>query len=1124
MKSGFVGNHRHFSSVNPFGIRLLNPKLSQNLFDEDNAKDDKEKIEAGLTHLAGFNIKPKSSESELKLDDFKLPDFYGNIETHFYKIGQDYIQPYLYLLEALVADKQDHKCPTKWVLDEAGWTRYDHRTGEVSRVAAPTENCFTFDVEVCVKEGHYPVIAAALSSSAWYSWISPNLLTPKKSELTPEDLIPVDGSGERVVIGHNVSYDRARCREQYDLESTPTRFLDTMSLHIAVSGMTSGQRSLKSKSNSSDSTEEMPGWVAHTSMNNLQDVYQLYCGPDVAPLKKAKRDVFVHGTMDDVRQDLAELMTYCANDVLATHRVTQKLFPLFRSRCPHPVTFAGMLEMGLAYLPTNSNWTHYVRQADDAADELEAETLRILAQHAKEACQLLPAHAYTKDLWMWDQEWQTKNLKVKKSKNAAEKKVDPDAKTLEDKFKGVMETKKNLYKLQPVLPGYPAWYVALCTKSHKDGFAEPTELSASKTIVPKLLRLCWKGSPLHRDDKEKWGYISLDPANLDCQPYACDEKAFPTEIFRKFLNSGGEDYDPIEDDDDLDLHYELRDEPKDTAPLTASKPKKRTEDQTEFRFPNIPGCVFTRLPHKDGKENRVGNPLSKNFLDKVRDGVLAAQWDEGSAERVLRAGKTLSYWKSNHDRIKGQMVVAHPSKDDFSVIIPQVVPAGTLTRRAVERTWLTASNAKPDRIGSELKSMIQAPPGYSFVGADVDSQELWIAAVIGDSHFTGHHGSTALGWMTLQGSKAQGTDMHSVVAKSVGVSRDQAKILNYGRIYGAGVPFAKQLLMSFNPNLSDEQASKLADKMYSETKGNRTYILNKLGAFCYSLLPEKFAESYLSYVGWTVTRREMSHIVKVKRKLDVYTKYDPKKPMEFELNDEGETVAYELGMDMDTFQREDRLSGLGDLIRSISSRPGLSSPGAWAKDTNALSKKCIWEGGTESHTFNRLEEIALAWKAKTPVLGARISRVLESDKVGIDYLPSRINWVVQSSAVDYLHLLLVAMRWQLHLQGIGDKGRFVISIHDEVRYMVPSEHKYKAALALQTANLMVRAMFCSRLGMKGLPEDVAFFSSVDVDNVVRKEPDMECTTPSNPQGLTHGYGLSVGESLTIKDVLKNQSC
>jgi DNA polymerase gamma 1 len=36
--------------------------------------------------------------------------------------------------------------------------------------------------------------------------------------------------------------------------------------------------------------------------------------------------------------------------------------------------------------------------------------------------------------------------------------------------------------------------------------------------------------------------------------------------------------------------------------------------------------------------------------------------------------------------------------------------------------------------------MIQAPPGYHFVGADVDSQELWIAAILGDSYYKKVHG------------------------------------------------------------------------------------------------------------------------------------------------------------------------------------------------------------------------------------------------------------------------------------------------------------------------------------------------------------------------------------------------
>ena len=65
-------------------------------------------------------------------------------------------------------------------------------------------------------------------------------------------------------------------------------------------------------------------------------------------------------------------------------------------------------------------------------------------------------------------------------------------------------------------------------------------------------------------------------------------------------------------------------------------------------------------------------------------------------------------------------------------------------------------------------------------------------------------------------------------------------------------------------------------------------------------------------------------------------------------------------------------------------------------------------------------------------------------------MTSRVNWVVQSSAVDYLHLMLVCMKWLIDKYNI--RCRFVLSkryilccyfiffiyclgIHDEVRYM-----------------------------------------------------------------------------------------
>ncbi len=204
------------------------------------------------------------------------------------------------------------------------------------------------------------------------------------------------------------------------------------------------------------------------------------------------------------------------------------------------------------------------------------------------------------------------------------------------------------------------------------------------------------------------------------------------------------------------------------------------------------------------------------------------------------------------------------------------------------------------------------------------------------------------------------------------------------------------------------------------------------------------------------------------------------------------------------------------MLSQVSSPYSSSSPSTWPKEASSLSSTSVWTGGAESDAFNRLEKIALDWKAQTPVLGCRISRALDSRVVGSDYLPSRINWVVQSSAVDYLHLLLVAMRWACRLEGV--EARFLISIHDEVRYLVRSQERYRAARALQLSNLLVRAMFCSRLGLADLPESVAYFSGVDVDLVMRKDPLSPCRTPSEPGGVEGGRGVPPGECLDVRQV------
>merc|ERR1719300_659010 len=113
----------------------------------------------------------------------------------------------------------------------------------------------------------------------------------------------------------------------------------------------------------------------------------------------------------------------------------------------------------------------------------------------------------------------------------------------------------------------------------------------------------------------------------------------------------------------MDLAYELRDLRPDDSDESAFLSKVDTPvPDNSIQLDDAPGCIFTRLPHKDGNENRVGNPLSKSFLDKVKDGVMLAHWDsddenDNGALRVLRAAKTLSYWKSNQDRVRSQMLV-----------------------------------------------------------------------------------------------------------------------------------------------------------------------------------------------------------------------------------------------------------------------------------------------------------------------------------------------------------------------------------------------------------------------------------------------------------------------------------
>lgn len=156
----------------------------------------------------------------------------------------------------------------------------------------------------------------------------------------------------------------------------------------------------------------------------------------------------------------------------------------------------------------------------------------------------------------------------------------------------------------------------------------------------------------------------------------------------------------------------------------------------------------------------------------------------------------------------------------------------------------------------------------------------------------------------------------------------------------------------------------------------------------------------------------------------------------------------------------------------------------------------------------------------TPALGCAIPDGLMPRNLtsSDEFLKSRVNWGVQSSGVDYLHMLLVSVKYLALKMRIDIK--FIISIHDEVRFMVKVQDRYKAALALQIANLWTRACFVESVGMTDLPLSCAFFSAVDIDHCLRKEVTMglllliaDCKTLSNSDPVEPGESLDIHQIL-----------
>ncbi|KAJ9105263.1 hypothetical protein QFC21_001630 [Naganishia friedmannii] len=1231
---------------NAVGVQLLSPKLHKQLFPGKPKSEPSPTITAiSLQHLKDNDLSPDGA-AVLPEINFDLPPLQGNnIREHFQQIGKDIAEPYLSMSQQF-AEGSLPKMPQTWCTSQPGWYRYDKDSGKGQPVEdLGEESLICFDVEVLYRLSPYPVMATAATPNAWYSWLSPAVFEKDTSPTSgiPSTLIPIAKSkpeAPRIIVGHNVGYDRSKVLEEYHVTRSGSRWMDTLALHVATKGITSVQRpawlrrkkekhqAKEHRSQSQSLINEFEGleedaehsigkdtdamdttrWEDVTSANALSEVARLHLKLKV---DKSIRNEFGNPDITSAAQlqpDLQKLLQYCAKDVDVTHRVLQKILPLFLLSCPHPVSFAGALTMGNPFLPIDKSWKEYIKNADAKYRELEGGVKGVLWELAYKLKQQGRVEG---DPWSEQLDWEPKTARwnddfvyaeqLPKKDHAAEAETEDGIQSgktdLRDAAPSLtteapltpavahhhnevhqqrpdsieMETLDTAYdsttnprwlaqgaswlrgqsqtsKLGDILPmvlqvtyrSYPLvesrehrWIIAApvsredltaehgepLTFKHPEDFRFAALSARYKFHRPAGARI---NSPFAKIRKSDWvaglyssphgdlctslvagssreGHVDairqatqafLGTGRVTVQGLVMDWQDADTKVTRKGRSVTTPKVQPVGrkiavgngtwpkwfwdlvpggvntlPPGELDLTVRKR-----VAPLLLRLRWKgyplfySREHGWLYRIPSAEALnnaqsslkfttfaessdaklvadtsgTYIKIPHAAGGDANVGNPLSKPFLRYVENGVLASapaeagRPDNGIAQAAADAmtmNAQCSYWISARERIIEQMDVyaqdigtmgfdkTAETSENLGIILPRVITMGTVTRRAVEATWLTASNAKKNRVGSELKAMIRAPSGYAIVGADVDSEELWIASVMGDSQF-GMHGATAIGWMTLEGTKATGTDLHSKTAKILNTTRDNAKIFNYSRIYGAGIKHAVQLLKQHNPNLADEEAERLAKNLYTATKGRKA----NLGRNQKQALPK-----------------------------------------------------------------------------------------------NAI--KSLWHGGSESYLFNTLESIATSPLPQTPALGCGVTDALkkvylpENGPFGTDYLPSRINWVVQSSGVDYLHLLIIGMEYLIKKYDIS--ARYMISLHDELRYLVDERDKYRAALALQIVNAWTRALLCYNLGIHDLPQGVTFFSAVDIDRYLRKEVDMTCVTPSQSIPLERGESLGIEGLLEI---------
>lgn len=716
------------SKLNSLGYVVLSDLMNSKVFGEGICAEapSKKKVDDVTEEMKNFGVNfPVNNPDNFFIEDFSLPGLQAdNIKNHFDLISKEVTESRVRLMKDFAyTEIPDAPDESKFFL-YAGWVKYPF-DGDAEVVDGIEEQIGVFDCETFVKGSDFahPILATAVTEKAYYIWMHPSFVNPK---IPYEPMLVPLGRKDGLFIAHNVAYDRSRTAEAYVLGKTNSWF-DTMSAHINVSGLASGQRWWYIQKQSKKATYKAdPIWADSGSMNNLIDCYNFHCRPAIPLEQDAKkiRNTFVDATsMEDFVPQLNELIQYALSDVKITFELYSILVLKYLQNNPSLTTLAGHFSVSSAKLPVVSGWDEWFGDCEKQWSDSISRQEDILGKMATEIYQAwnegeLTDEEVNEDPWLSQLDWEA-NFKLTKAGKPSSKWY-----------------------------GVPKWVRSVSAKDLIDGKPVVGGISTKNRLSHLLLRLKWDDQPI------------------------------------KFLKDKG------------------------------------------WCFKDVDSDNYVRIPHPDGEGVNVGGVLTKDYAPDFESGMLSS--DLGEAKELIKLAINVAYWTSVRSRVREQNVeiVKTPEGKKFSLIVPASVPHNTSTNRAGENLWLTVPDPKYDKIGSEIKTRVQAPEGYVFVQSDFDAQEAVVASIFADSYHK-IAGSTQFSHSILAGSKDDGSDMHSMTAKVIGITRAIAKGCNYGMLYGCGAKTLANTIRKGNKSISMREAMDMGRKLIKIKKGEKASRLSQ---------------------------------------------------------------------------------------------------------------------------------------------------------------------------------------------------------------------------------------------------------------------------------------------------------